>query len=590
MPVGDYGTFGECVQAQQKKGKSKESASKICGEIEKRSTQKEGGSQECTLCQNALNDINTQVTKLKENGFQPDIMYNPVLAEEERIKYEVYNQRRDNKDRFFIKTFLFSAAINLNDWGVTLDSLKQNIYTFKNKPIVLTDDFSHPDNGKKYDTLENTLNYQEKFRIGEIVDIEYKDNIYYAIAEITDPKAKQMFRDNKLPMFVSPGIAHNDPNTRKSNWTGIHLAIVDRPAFTVAKAIIKGQCEGTYDICNLQLATASVEKESVSDPNDPNYNLTYTLETYKNNIDEIVKHNIILFNNNNSAISNSKMEGSTQTTEQLQKTNSNTETELNKPSTVTQTKNFDLNMCVSAFLEKGLDSNTAMEICKTAIGSTGGQGDQGFGNGMNGGSPPTSSGFSQNAYSVIANKFGEKVQEINVLKSQIANYENQLREVGIEPKNAIDFFKELKEKKQKEEYEQKSKEYTDFIKEYKDDEEEIKKEVDTYVKFNIPFEHVKDVLYKDRKKKENKDQEVKKEEAKTEAEKDTKPKAHELFNEKKDNELKNLDTSKLQKATAKQQQDKENVSENYQINDILVDRLAPYYDQNSSNIENGGNN
>jgi len=590
MPVGDYGTFGECVQAQVKKGKSKDSANKICGEIEKRSTQKEGGSQ-CTLCQNALNDINTQVTKLKENGFQPDIMYNPILAEEDRIKYEVYNQRRDTKDRFFIKTFLFSPAINLNDWGVTIDSLKQNIYTFKNKPIVLTEDFSHPDNGKKYDSLENTLNYQEKFRIGEIIDIEFKDNIYYAIAEITDKKAKQMFRDNKLPMFVSPGIAHNDSNIRKSNWTGIHLAIVDRPAFTVAKAIIKGQCEGTYDICNLQLATASVEKETLFNDgqiDNLDYDLEYTLQTYKNNIDEIVKHNIILFNNNNSTISNSKMEGSSTKTEQLQKTN-NAETELNKPSTVTQTQNFDLNMCISQFIEKGLDSNTAMEICKTAIGAGGAEGGQ-FGNGMNGGSPPTSSGFSQNAYSVIANKFGEKIQDINVLKTQIANYENQLREVGIEPKNAIDFFKELKEKKAKEEYDLKTKEYTDFIKEYKDDEDEIKKEVDTYVKFNIPLDHVRDVLYKDRKKKDEKDKEVKKEEAKTTEEEkkedNNKPKAHELFNEKKDNELKNLDTSKLQKATAKQ----ENVSENYQINEILVDRMTPYFDQNSSNNENGDNN
>ena len=283
------------------------------------------------------------------------------------------------------------------------------------------------------------------------------------------------------------------------------------------------------------------------------------------------------------------MEGSTVQQEQVQKTNNDT-TELNKPSTVTQTQNFDLNMCISQFIEKGLDSNTAMEICKTAIGAGGAEGGQ-FGNGMNGGSPPTSSGFSQNAYSVVANQFGKKIQEINVLKTQLANYENQLREVGIEPKNAIDFFKELKEKKAKEEYDLKTKEYTDFIKEYKDDEDEIKKEVDTYVKFNIPLDHVRDVLYKDRKKKDEKDKEVKKEEAKTTEEENkkedsNKPKAHELFNEKKDNELKNLDTSKLQKATAKQ----ENVSENYQINEILVDRMTPYFDQNSSNNENGDNN
>lgn len=35
MPVGSYRTFGACVGAQRRKGKSKLSAQKICGTIEK---------------------------------------------------------------------------------------------------------------------------------------------------------------------------------------------------------------------------------------------------------------------------------------------------------------------------------------------------------------------------------------------------------------------------------------------------------------------------------------------------------------------------------------------------------------------------
>lgn len=35
MPIGRYATFGECVSAQRRKGKSKISAQKICGFIEK---------------------------------------------------------------------------------------------------------------------------------------------------------------------------------------------------------------------------------------------------------------------------------------------------------------------------------------------------------------------------------------------------------------------------------------------------------------------------------------------------------------------------------------------------------------------------
>lgn len=37
MPIGPYKNFASCVAAQKRKGKSEESARKICGEIEQRS-------------------------------------------------------------------------------------------------------------------------------------------------------------------------------------------------------------------------------------------------------------------------------------------------------------------------------------------------------------------------------------------------------------------------------------------------------------------------------------------------------------------------------------------------------------------------
>jgi len=36
MPVGPYKTFSSCVAAQKRKGKSEQSARKICGEIEQK--------------------------------------------------------------------------------------------------------------------------------------------------------------------------------------------------------------------------------------------------------------------------------------------------------------------------------------------------------------------------------------------------------------------------------------------------------------------------------------------------------------------------------------------------------------------------
>jgi len=42
MPIGPYKDFGACVVAQKKKGRSDESAKKICGEIEKRTKEGKG--------------------------------------------------------------------------------------------------------------------------------------------------------------------------------------------------------------------------------------------------------------------------------------------------------------------------------------------------------------------------------------------------------------------------------------------------------------------------------------------------------------------------------------------------------------------
>ena len=46
--------------------------------------------------------------------------------------------------RLYLKAFLLDSTVSLNDWGVTVASLKKNINTFIGKPLVLTEDYSHP--------------------------------------------------------------------------------------------------------------------------------------------------------------------------------------------------------------------------------------------------------------------------------------------------------------------------------------------------------------------------------------------------------------------------------------------------------------
>lgn len=233
MPLGPYKTFGECVGAQKKKGKSDLSARKICGQIEKQ-------------------------------------------AESSNVKYE------DDNGHLYIKAFLLSSDVNINQWGVSPSSLDQRINTFIGKPLVLTENFRHPmppemdrvgateeydNDDDPYNTInvdeivDHWLQYQEAYRVGSIIDITEKKGTYYAIIEITDPAAKEAFRNNDVPLFVSPAIAQLDPledPANITNWTGIHLAIVSDPAYTIKKAVISGQCHGDSERCVIQLRQAAI--------------------------------------------------------------------------------------------------------------------------------------------------------------------------------------------------------------------------------------------------------------------------------------------------------------------------------------------
>ena len=165
----------------------------------------------------------------------------------------------------YLKAFLLDSSININEWGVTPSSLKKNINTFIGKPLVLTEDYSHPV-PKQADSLAHWLSYQEDYRIGTIVDVVPKDSAYYALIEVTDPDAKKAIEGGAIPNYVSPAIAQTldgSPAEAMKEWTGVHLAIVDEPAFTVKKATITASCGGDSEQCLLQLRKAKIEKTGI---------------------------------------------------------------------------------------------------------------------------------------------------------------------------------------------------------------------------------------------------------------------------------------------------------------------------------------
>jgi hypothetical protein len=172
------------------------------------------------------------------------------------------NEIFEDNGKLFIKAFLLDSSVNLNEWGVDLATLDANINTYIGKPLVLMDSFEHPNSGdSKYD---HVIEYQEKFRIGNIIDIVKKDSVYSAIIEVTDQTAKEAFKNGNLPLYVSPQLFHDgvgkEPDASAKTWRGTHLAVVKEPAYGPVKARVEGQCSGSPVTCLAQLKKAAIEK------------------------------------------------------------------------------------------------------------------------------------------------------------------------------------------------------------------------------------------------------------------------------------------------------------------------------------------
>jgi len=86
------------------------------------------------------------------------------------------NEIFEDNGKFYIKAFLLDSSVNQNDWGVDLSTLDANINSYIGKPLVLQDDFEHPNSGDS--NYDHVIQYQEKFRIGNIIDVVKKDSVF----------------------------------------------------------------------------------------------------------------------------------------------------------------------------------------------------------------------------------------------------------------------------------------------------------------------------------------------------------------------------------------------------------------------------
>jgi len=220
-------------------------------------------------------DFETCVVSFKDKGlgkdeaiakckgiFEAKFEKSPTPAEPVQVE-------KASDDKLYIRAFLLDTSLNKNFWGVNNASIDQRINSFIGRPLVLTEDFGHPELSDM--AFGHALQYQDVYRIGTIIDVvqtaksehDKAKKVYYAIIELTEPKAKEAFKNNKLPLYVSPAVAKMnaaEADGQINEWLGMHLALVDKPAFGVQKAMITGTCSGEQDKCVMHLRQAKIEK------------------------------------------------------------------------------------------------------------------------------------------------------------------------------------------------------------------------------------------------------------------------------------------------------------------------------------------
>ena len=178
-------------------------------------------------------------------------------------------------DKYYLKAFLVNDRLNGMGWKLNPAYMEQNIKKFIGKPLILTQYKNHPHEFKHYKQTGNIeydkqkfLELQKPHEIGTIVNVLGNRNLaqgdnnneYTAIIEVTDPNAIKSFKEQRVPLFVSPSILRTSGEwTDIQDFEALHLAVVDDPAFGIEVANVRKSCEADQNTCMSMLAQAGTE-------------------------------------------------------------------------------------------------------------------------------------------------------------------------------------------------------------------------------------------------------------------------------------------------------------------------------------------
>jgi hypothetical protein len=205
-----------------------------------------------------------------------NVLQNSIIHFHGAIEAKIEHLKNyDGREGTFIKKYLIGEEFNMNEWKVTWDAIKKDVWGFVGKPLVLTPDMDHP-----------SVKDQEDYKVGEIIDVGIDElkRTAWQVSEITVPKVAEMIREGKIK-YGSPTVLTYSQNTTKRAKLGngktqttlerfipAHDALVADPAYGKEVDKIPAICDGTGEGCGLKLLEVSASVQKDAEINSDNIN------------------------------------------------------------------------------------------------------------------------------------------------------------------------------------------------------------------------------------------------------------------------------------------------------------------------------
>ncbi|MCH9657201.1 hypothetical protein K0U27_00665 [archaeon] len=189
--------------------------------------------------------------------------------------FEIFDEF-NGVDGTYIKSFLISDVVNLNDWQATHEANISNIDSFIGRPGI---HYTNPENGKldhtSANSFEKSLQIQELYRAANIIAVgcDIPTKKCWQVSKMMDDKVTEKIRSKEIK-WISPSIwpeensveqiEHTDGRTIDvvHDYKGLHYAFVDEPAYST-DAEIKSFCDGNTKQCQLELAQFNASIDNV---------------------------------------------------------------------------------------------------------------------------------------------------------------------------------------------------------------------------------------------------------------------------------------------------------------------------------------